>query len=66
MHRLEQGILELEQRQTELTAELEKSETYEKPGRAQEVNRELVDIQEKLSQLSPAWEQEATKLVAFE
>jgi len=49
-----------------LVAELEKAETYEKPGRAQELNRELVDIQHRLSELNPEWEQEATKLATLD
>jgi len=44
---------------------LEKAETYETPGRAQQLNRELVDIQHRLAELNPEWEQEATKLSAL-
>src|SRR5208337_1850623 len=36
--RLEQEIQELEASQLEMTAELEQPETYQKPGRAQEIN----------------------------
>ena len=53
VHRLEKEIQELEARQAELVAELEKPETYEKPGRAQEINRELVDVQHRLAELNP-------------
>src|SRR5262249_21503930 len=60
VHELEKEIHELEARQTELTAELEKSETYEQPGRAVEINRELMGIQERLAQATPEWEKEAT------
>ena len=35
-------------------AELEEPETYEKPGRAQEINRELVGVQERLAELQQA------------
>jgi len=66
VHRLEQQIQQLEARQTELVAELELQETYEKPGRAQEINRELVSVQEHLATLNPEWEQQATKLAALE
>jgi ATP-binding cassette subfamily F protein 3 len=59
---LEKEIQQLEAQQTELVTELEKQETYEKPGRAYQVNRELVDIQERLAELNPVWEQQATKL----
>jgi hypothetical protein len=41
---------------------LEKQETYEKPGLAVSINRELMEVQEKLSALTPEWETEATKL----
>ena len=66
VHRLEKEIQELEARQAEMVAELEKPETYEKPGRAQEINRELVDVQHRLAELNPEWEQEATRLAALE
>src|SRR2546423_2404836 len=41
VHRLEKGIAELASRQRGLTAELEKSETYEKSGPRLQINREL-------------------------
>jgi ATP-binding cassette subfamily F protein 3 len=66
VHRLEKEIQELEARQVEIVAELEKPETYEKPGRAQQINRELVDVQRRLAELTPEWEQEATRLAALE
>ena len=65
VHKLEKEIQELEARQTELTAELEKPETYEKSGRAVEVNRELLHAQERLAELNPKWEAEAGKLGAM-
>jgi ATP-binding cassette, subfamily F, member 3 len=66
VHELEKEIQQLESRQTELVAELEKAETYETPGRAQQLNRELVDIQQRLAELNPEWEQEATKLATLD
>jgi ATP-binding cassette, subfamily F, member 3 len=66
VHRLEQEILTLEAKQTELTAELEKQETYEKPGRAQQINRELVEVQRRLAELTPEWEREATSLAELD
>ncbi|MGH7952449.1 MAG: ribosomal protection-like ABC-F family protein, partial [Limisphaerales bacterium] len=48
VHQLEKEIQTLEARQTELTAELEKPETYGKNGRAQQINRELADVQHHL------------------
>jgi hypothetical protein len=45
--------------------ELELPATYEKPGRAAQVNREMVHVQERLAELNPAWEAEAGKLSAM-
>jgi ATP-binding cassette, subfamily F, member 3 len=64
VHKLEKEIQELEARQIELTAELEKPETYEKNGRAQEINRELANVQHRLQTLTPEWEQAAGGLAA--
>jgi ATP-binding cassette subfamily F protein 3 len=58
----EKEISSLEQKQTELTAELEKPETYQKPGRAMEINRELIYVQERLAEIGPEWEAAAGKL----
>jgi len=66
VHQLEKEIQALEARQTELTAELEKPETYEKAGRAQQINRELADVQHRLEALTPEWEAAASKLAATE
>ena len=62
VHQLEKEIQTLEARQTELTTELEKPETYEKAGRAQQINRELADVQHRLGALTPEWEAAASKL----
>ena len=62
VHRLEKEIQDLEARVKELTAELENQATYEKPGRAVEVNRELLHAQERLAELNPEWEAAAGKL----
>jgi ATP-binding cassette, subfamily F, member 3 len=64
--RLEKEIQTLEQKQSELTAELEKPETYEKAGRAMEINRELVEVQDRLEELTPEWELQATRLGELE
>jgi ATP-binding cassette subfamily F protein 3 len=66
VHRLETEIHELEQRQVELTAELEKPETYQQPGRAVAINRELSGVQHSLAERTAQWEQAATKLSATE
>ena len=62
--RLEKEIQQLEARLKELTAELESQATYEKSGRAVEVNRELLYVQERLAELNPEWEAAASKLAA--
>jgi len=59
---LEKEISGLEKKQTELAAELEKPETYQQPGRAMEINRDLIYTQERLAELTPEWEAAATKL----
>ncbi|MCX6895059.1 MAG: ABC-F family ATP-binding cassette domain-containing protein [Verrucomicrobia bacterium] len=65
VHKLEKEIQQLEAKQVELTAELEKEETYNTPGRAAQVNRELVQVQRRLEQATPEWEAAATKLAAM-
>jgi ATP-binding cassette subfamily F protein 3 len=62
VYRLEKEIQELESRLKDLTAELENPATYGKPGRAVEVNRELLHAQERLAELNPEWETAAGKL----
>jgi len=66
VHQLEKEIQELESCQAELIAELEKPQTYERPGRALEVNRELVAVQQRLAQLNPEWEQQAQRLASLD
>ncbi len=56
VHELEKEIQKLEARQKELTAELEDPATYEKPGRAGQLNRDLADYQHRLEVLTPVWE----------
>jgi ATP-binding cassette subfamily F protein 3 len=59
--RLEAEIMQLEARQKEVTAELEKPETYQKPGHAMHLNREWLDISHRLKALGQQWETEAEK-----
>ena len=66
VHGLEKEIHELEARQKELTQELENPETYEKGGRPVEINRELMHIQERLVELNPKWEAEASRLATLD
>ncbi len=53
---IEMHILSLEGRQKELTAELEKPETYERGGAAMELNRELLGLNEELARATAEWE----------
>ena len=62
VHRLEKQIHELEIRQAEITAELEKPETYQQSGRALQINRELTAVLEQLKEVNAQWEVEAVKL----
>ena len=50
------------QKQKELAAELEKPETYDKPGRAVAVNRELSHVTEDLMRAIADWEQAAARV----
>lgn len=61
---LEREVARLEQVQKELTAELEKPETYEKPGHAVKVNRELMHVTEELTRAMTDWERAAASLSA--
>jgi ATP-binding cassette subfamily F protein 3 len=63
---IEQKIQKLETIQAELVSELEKQETYEKPGRANQINRELIETQEQLKKLNPEWESEACRLATLQ
>jgi ATP-binding cassette subfamily F protein 3 len=66
VHTLEKEIQTLESRQAELVADLEKPDTYELPGRPQQINRELLEVQQRLAELNPEWEQAATKLAELD
>ncbi len=56
VHELEMQIATLEGRQNELTAELEKPETYDAGGAVMELNRELLAISNELEGLTAQWE----------
>ncbi len=66
VQKIESEIQKLEAQQAELVTELEKAETYEQPGRAQQINRELLKVQATLADLNPAWEAAATELAALD
>ncbi len=63
---LEQKVVELEAKQNDLTAELEAPETYNSPGKAQHLNRELTVVVDQLAAATKAWETAATKLAELE
>ena len=63
---IEKQIHELEARQTELTAELEKPETYDTSGRAMQINRELMEVVDSLESKTAEWEAISTKLADFD
>ena len=64
--KLEQQVSELEAKQAELTAALEAPETYNEPGKAQHLNRELSAIVDQVRQATEAWEQAASRLAELE
>jgi ATP-binding cassette subfamily F protein 3 len=59
---LETEIAELETKEKELAAELEKPETYAAGGRAMQINRELLEIHERLPVATAEWEAAAGEL----
>jgi ATP-binding cassette subfamily F protein 3 len=61
---LEMHILSLEGRQRELTAELEKPETYEKGGAAMDLNREMLSVTDELERCTREWEALASAVEA--
>lgn len=64
--KLEQRVSELEAKQAELTAELEAPETYQEPGKAQHLNRELSVIVSQLQSATEEWEKAASRLAELE
>jgi ATP-binding cassette subfamily F protein 3 len=66
VHRLEKQIQDLERRQGEITAELEKPETYQAGGKAMELNREFRHNAEEIAELTGKWEAAASKLNELE
>jgi len=63
---LEKEIAELELREKELTAALEKQETYTAGNRAMQINRELMEVHNRLAAANAEWEQAGTGLAQFE
>jgi ATP-binding cassette subfamily F protein 3 len=62
---LEREISGLEVRQKELTADLENPDTYA-AGRAMQVNRELMEVHDRLTAATAEWEKAGNELVACE
>jgi ATP-binding cassette subfamily F protein 3 len=59
---IEMHILSLEGRQSELTAELEKPETYERGGAVMELNREMMSVTAEIERATREWESLATTI----
>lgn len=66
VHDLERQIQALEARQAEITAELEKPETYQNGGQAMQLNREFSHNADELAEITPRWEAAATRLTEME
>ena len=64
--KLERRVSELEAKQNELTAQLEAPETYQEPGKALHLNRELTAIVAQLQEATQEWEAAAGRLAELE
>jgi ATP-binding cassette subfamily F protein 3 len=63
---LEKEIATLEEKERELAAELEKPETYNAGGRATQINRELMEVSDRLPEATAEWEAAGTELASLE
>jgi ATP-binding cassette subfamily F protein 3 len=63
---LEKEIADLEVREGELATELEKPETYALGGKATQINREMLEVTDRLAEANPEWEAACAELAAFE
>ena len=63
---LEAEIAKLETRQAELTAALEAPKTYNEPGKAQQLNRELSSTVDRLQRATEEWERASNDVAKFE
>ncbi len=63
---LEKEIADLEAKERDYAAELEKPETYHSGGRATQINRELSHVTDRLAEATKEWEQAAAQMAAFE
>jgi ATP-binding cassette subfamily F protein 3 len=62
---LEKEVARLEERQKQLAAELEDPETYNKPGHAVALNRELSTVAETLARTVAEWEKASARVNAL-
>jgi ATP-binding cassette subfamily F protein 3 len=63
---LEKEIADLEAKERDYAAELEKPETYHSGGRATQINRELVHVSDRLEAANAEWESAGAELAGFE
>jgi ATP-binding cassette subfamily F protein 3 len=63
---LEKEIADLEGKERDYAAELEKPETYHSGGRATQINRELVHVSDRLEAANAEWEAAGEELAGFE
>ena len=63
---LEKEIADLEAKERDYAAELEKPETYHSGGRATQINRELTQVTDRLESANAEWEKAVADLAAFE
>jgi ATP-binding cassette subfamily F protein 3 len=63
---LEKEIADLEEKERDYAAELEKPETYHSGGRATQINRELVHVSDRLEAANAEWEAAGEELAEFE
>lgn len=66
VERLEAEVTTLEERQSEITAELEAPETYADKGKFHHLNLELSTVVDELQKATTAWESAVEKLTAAE
>ena len=63
---LEKEIADLEAKERDYAAELEKPETYHSGGRATQINRELTLVTDRLEAANAEWEKAVAELAATE
>jgi ATP-binding cassette subfamily F protein 3 len=63
---LEKEIADLEAKERDYAAELEKPETYHSGGRATQINRELVHVSDRLEAANVEWEKAGAELAQFD